>query len=257
MTATCHRSAHLDYCDALPALIENMAAVASKADPQVPVPTCPGWSVADLVQHTGGIHRWAKTMVAAVSQERLSGKNVQLDLPADKADLPAWLGDGAPALVETFRAADPDAQMWAWGSDKHARFWSRRMIHETAVHGADAASAAGVELTIDPSVAIDGIDEFLDNLPHAVYFAPRVAELKGSGENIVLQDEDSRTFWTIRLDPDGFTWDHDEGSANVLVTASASDLLLFSYGRRTIGDELIAYQGDRALLDFWVERSSI
>jgi hypothetical protein len=24
--------------------------------------------------------------------------------------------------------------MWAWGPDKHARFWSRRMLHETAVH---------------------------------------------------------------------------------------------------------------------------
>ena len=28
--------------------------------------------------------------------------------------------------------------MWAWGPDKHARFWPRRLLHETAVHRGDA-----------------------------------------------------------------------------------------------------------------------
>jgi uncharacterized protein (TIGR03083 family) len=196
-------------------------------------------------------------MVAAVSQERVSGKDVRLDLPSDKAELPAWLGEVTPALVETFRAADPDAPMWAWGSEKHARFWSRRMLAETVVHGADAAFAAGIDPAIEPGIGIDLIDEFLDNLPHAVYFAPRVAELKGSGETVVFRDPDSGTLWSIRLDPAGFTWSHDEADANVLVTATPGDLLLFVYGRRKVGDEQIAYEGDRTLLDFWVERSSI
>lgn len=257
MTATCHRSAHLDYCDALPSIVDHLAAVASKADPETPVPTCPGWSVADLVRHTGGIHRWARSMVATVSQERLSGKNVPLDLPANDSDLPGWLTDGIPILVETFRTADPDAEMWAWGSDKHARFWSRRMIHETAVHGADAEFAAGLDPAIEAAIAVDGIDEFLDNLPHAVYFAPRVAELRGSGETVVLQDSGNGTLWSITLGPEGFSWDHAEAGANILVNARPSDLLLFAYGRRKPGDERISYEGDRALLDFWVERSSI
>jgi uncharacterized protein (TIGR03083 family) len=257
MTASCHRSAHLDYCDALPAIIDHFAAVAGKIDPETPVPTTPGWSVADLVQHTGGIHRWARAMVAELMQERLSGKNVTLNLPENKSDLPGWLADGAGALVDTFRSADPDAAMWAWGSDKHARFWSRRMIHETAVHAADAEFAAGSEPAIDPVVATDGIDEFLDNLPHAEYFAPRVAELRGSGETVVLQDPEGGTVWSIRLDADRFAWDHSETEASVLVTAAPSDLLLFAYGRRKVDDERIAYEGDRPLLDFWVERSSI
>ena len=257
MTATCHRSAHLDYCGALPAIIDHFATVAGKLEPEARVPTCPDWSVADLVRHTGGIHRWARTMVAGLSQERLSGKKVALDAPEHDRDLPAWLADGSTELVETFRSADPDAPMWAWGSDKHARFWSRRMIHESTVHAADAEFAAGIDPAIRRTVAADGIDEFLDNLPHAEYFAPRVAELKGTGETVVLQDSDTGTFWAIRLGPDGFTWDHSDTGANVLVSATASDLLLFAYGRRKIGDERIAHDGDRALLDFWVERSSI
>ena len=28
------------------------------------VPTCPGWTVADLAKHTGIIHRWATEIVA-------------------------------------------------------------------------------------------------------------------------------------------------------------------------------------------------
>ena len=35
-----------------------------------PVPTCPQWSVRDLVEHTGGVHRWAATVVkGALTQD--------------------------------------------------------------------------------------------------------------------------------------------------------------------------------------------
>jgi hypothetical protein len=65
--------------------------------------------------------------------------------------------------------------VWAWGPDQHARFWSRRMLYETVVHHSDAELALGREPVIDRAVAVAGVDEFLENLPSASVWAPRVA----------------------------------------------------------------------------------
>ena len=138
------------------------------------------------------------------------------------------------------------------------RFWSRRMLHESTVHRADAEFTLGREPEIDAGVAVDGVDEFLDNLPHAHYFAPRVKELVGSGERLMLRCTDASAAWTIRLSPDSFAWDHEDAEANVSVEAAAADLLLMAWGRRTPDDaSRFKVTGDRALLDFWRERSSL
>src|SRR5271163_4072914 len=36
-----------------------MAAAIDRADPDGGVPSCPEWTVRDLVRHLGGVHRWA------------------------------------------------------------------------------------------------------------------------------------------------------------------------------------------------------
>ncbi len=42
-----------------------MAAAVAGADPDGTVPTCPDWTVRDLVRHMGGVHRWATGFVRA------------------------------------------------------------------------------------------------------------------------------------------------------------------------------------------------
>jgi uncharacterized protein (TIGR03083 family) len=258
MTATCHQRSHLAYCDEIGAVVRHLAGVVDDLDPHARVPTCPDWSVAELAEHTGGVHRWATGMVTVLSPKRISASTLNLGVPKDPRELGRWLVEGAEPLVDTLRAADPDAPMWAWGSDKHARFWSRRMVHETTVHAADAGFAAGAEPTVDPSVAVDGIDEFLDNLPHALSFAPRVAELRGGGETIAFAETSTGAGWTITLRSDDFVWEHRKGGADVTIEGAAADLLLLIYGRRKPGDDgRFRVTGDRERLDFWLERSSI
>src|SRR5664279_2456909 len=47
-----------------------LAGEAAQAFVTDPVPTCPQWSVRDLVEHTGGVHRWAATVVkGALTQD--------------------------------------------------------------------------------------------------------------------------------------------------------------------------------------------
>jgi hypothetical protein len=48
-------------------------------------------------------------------------------------------------------------------------------------------------------VAVDGIDEFLDNLPYAATFAPGVQHLRGTGQRMRLSCSDREVFWTITL----------------------------------------------------------
>src|SRR4051794_8173031 len=84
------------------------------------VPSCPGWSVADLVLHLGTVHR----MVAGIVGERLVSPPAPADVPLPVQDgwpdpgsapnlgpLPAslldWFAGGAATLTKVFAAADP------------------------------------------------------------------------------------------------------------------------------------------------------
>ena len=210
----------------------------------------------DLAEHLGSVHRWAGHMVRNLSPERVPSRTLDLGMPADDAGIPTWLVAGNEALLDTFRAADPDAAMWAWGADQHARFWPRRMLHETTVHRADAELAGGRDPAIDATVAVDGIDELLDNLPSATYFAPNVAELKGDGDSIALVADEAA--WTIHLVADGFTWSHDAvADPSARVSGDAGDLLLLLYSRRDLDDRRITIDGDADLLARWLTNSAL
>src|SRR5207342_611440 len=53
------------YLAVLAAEATSLAAAAEEAGLEAPVPTCPGWNVADLVLHVGEVHRWAAAVVAS------------------------------------------------------------------------------------------------------------------------------------------------------------------------------------------------
>lgn len=249
---------HLATCDALAVEVGVLAGVVRAADPQTPVTTCEPWVLADLLGHLGQIHRWAWSMVRDLAHSRLAGRE-KLFPPPEPDGLAAWLVSGGEELVATLRAADPDAPMWAWGADKHARFWSRRMLHETTLHRADAELALGATPKIDADLAVDGVDEFLDNLPCASYFAPGVRRLRGRGELLSWRATDADVAWLIELDRDGFSWRHtdDAVSPAVRVTGDAVDLYLFAWGRVRAGEARLAVEGDRHLLDHWVVNSAL
>lgn len=248
----------LDYaahCDAAEAEILRLADAVRGADPATPVPTCPGWTLADLVTHVGGVHRWAATIVATQSASRVRRDELELGIPDNPRALADWLAAGAVPTAAAFRAADPEAEVWSWGAVKRARFWPRRMVHETAVHRADAELSLGRPFAVEPEVAADGIDELLDNLPHAAYFAPQVENLRGDGEAIALVMPGVAA-WRIELLPDRFSWSRSEGPAAVTVTAAPPDLLLVMYGRRQVSDEGVSVDGDNALFDRWIANSA-
>ena len=75
-----------------------------------PVPTCPDWTVADLIGHLGGTHRWATAIVSRALQQNLPADEeaALLEAPADPADLLPWFRAGAERAGR--RAANPRRQ---------------------------------------------------------------------------------------------------------------------------------------------------
>lgn len=245
------------YCDLFERESRLFCELIGGADPALPVPTCGRWSLRDLVTHVGHIQLWGGKMVADLAQARHPRKKA--DMPQPPADgLAPWLSSCTSSVLPALRAADPQARMWAWGPDKHARFWPRRLLHETAVHRGDAVLALGDSPVYEPLVAADGIAEFLENLPKGS------SRRRGDGERIHFDATDHPYGWTVTLTPAGHRWTADPGTAaeghpprQVTLHGTVDDLYLLMWGRRAIADERFTVTGDLGLLTYWAANSSL
>lgn len=248
---------HERYCTAIEAEVGRFLELVKGADPATPVPTCPGWTIADLIRHHGTTHRWMEYLVRHRVIERVWSGDVPLGLPGDVTAYPSWLAESATASLRTLRAADPDAPMWTIGADQHVRFFPRRLLFEATVHRADAEIALGAVPRIDAETAADGVDELLENMPFFAWIATRVRELRRDGETLHLHATDARAAWTIAPRDGGFTWTRGRGEGTVTVAASAGDLLLLAHGRLRPGDDRLTVSGDRDLLADWLAATAL
>lgn len=97
-------SAKIDTTQAL--IAENAAAFAAllrDADPSTPVPTCPEWTLEQLMRHVGRGDRWCAQIVAEQSAEYIDPRTVAGGKPAQGDEI-AWLNAGPRALRTRFRA---------------------------------------------------------------------------------------------------------------------------------------------------------
>lgn len=254
-----HRATTVDHRAAIAVETNRFVAALEDADLTTPVPSCPGWTLADLVKHTGSVQRWFSSLLHARVQEPPRKREVNLRLPDRHEEYAEWLGESATVAAQAFTATDPELPMWAWGVDQHARFWARRMLFETLVHRVDADLALGRRPTIDRPLAVDGIDEFLVNLPFATFFAPDVANLRAPDKAIRFQATDGDGDWSVRLRPDGFGLEASPAStdpADATVQGTAADLLLLLYGRLHHDATAFTHDGDKDLLTHWFTNSA-
>ena len=245
---------HEEHCDVLEVEIDHFANTLEVAPLAARVPSCPDWSVEDLAQHVGKIHRWAEHLVRVRANSYVSSDAVVVDSSPVNAE---WVRDGGARLVATLRASDPDCAMWAWGQDQHVRFWSRRQLHETLVHRMDLDLAVGLAPETDARIAIDGIDEFLVNLKSAAGFSPKVTELHGSGEVLHLVTTDADADWSIKLLPDGFELTHETSSPTSSLRGPSTELVLVLYRRLPLTSTQVTSTGRQDLIDFWITHSAL
>jgi uncharacterized protein (TIGR03083 family) len=234
----------------------RLGAAVTALEPDALVPTCPEWTVRDLVGHVGAGHRWS----AGIVEDRLAAPPplLRADPPADQDAWPGWLRDGADRLAAAVRAAGSEAPVWTWRSPHNAGFWLRKMLHDEVVHRADVELAAGMPFAVAGDVATDGISDFLDTvaaLSKSDAEDPIFTGLTALGATLHLHGTDGEpdSEWLVEATPEGVTWRHGHAKADVAVRGPAPDLLLVM--NRRLPPSAVEVIGDRDLLARWLDHS--
>ena len=223
-----------------------------------PVPTCPGWTMADLVRHVGEVYLH-KTLAL-----RLGDFPGEQEWPADlEARPPLELLDRTYSeLTAELTSRDPDWPAPSWyRPEPTVAFWMRRMAQETLIHRLDAelAAQAASGHPVSPvagDLAADGVDEVLIRFlgygstvwpeQFALLRGPQLETAGGDGTMLV---ESGAVTWTVRPRPDRVEVTPGEGGdVQVVVGGEPVPLLLWLWGRG--GEEGVWWHGDRAWADY-------
>lgn len=235
---------HRDYITALRSNAAAAARAARDTPPDTIVPSCPEWTLHDLIRHLGSHHRWvAGNLDRPPDGEMFGGFAHAPDGAADE-----WLQAGAEALASKLEEKDPTTACWTWVPFDHSvGFWVRRTTQETAMHRWDAQNAAGAADALDPELAVDGIDEYLTLVP---YFRGRRFPDAGS---IHLHTTDAPGEWFLRFDGEQMQVTREHAKGDVAVRGAASDVLLVLYGRKPT--DAVDVFGDAALFERFREQA--
>ncbi len=233
-----------EHLAALRAQGQLFVAALSRVDAAATVPTCPEWTVRDLVHHQGEVHRWA-TAVVRVGAAKPSAElgDFRGPLPADD-ELAGWLTDGLDALTDTLGNADAGLAAFTFLADAPPprSFWARRQAFETGMHRVDAESVTGAITPFTSALAADGIDEMLTG------FAPRPRTPLHAESPVTLQvaPTDSPSRWHLTISRDAPVTARHEAEADCTVRGEASDIYLALWNRGDI--DVLDVSGDASAL---------
>ncbi len=235
------------YLGALEMEGTRMATAAETGGLTTPIPTCPGWTMWDLIRHTGAVHRWATDIVAT---PRTDEWWVDLDdgpWPADSA-LIDWFRRGVAGLLEALRAAPSDLECWTFlAAPTPLLMWARRQAHETAIHRLDAETPTGAVSDFDPAFAADGVDELLS------CHLPRRSPRTPSGQPVIIQVHATGQGgdWFVEAGAGPISTARHGDRADCRVEGEAAALYPYLWNRRDTAE--VAIGGDAAVMDWWRE----
>jgi uncharacterized protein (TIGR03083 family) len=199
-----------------------------------PVPSCPGWTVDDLVRHVAEVyeHKIACTLLGHAPDPWPP------EWPADRSAI-EWFTDAHRRLLEMFDRNQPTtpSATW-WPPDQTVGFWARRMAHETAVHRYDAELAAEVPMPLDAGLASDGVDEVLQIMLAGDWSED--ADDDATGQRIAVETGDRR--WDVVLERAAVSVEGAPGDADARLTGEPSDVDLWLWGR--VPDDRVSRSGD-------------
>lgn len=238
---------HGRLLEVLGAEAKSLAEAARGVPAATPVPTCPGFTVGEIVRHVGGVYRVARLWI--------TGGRRPLDWQADPA--PGQTGEeylraGLAELLGELTSHEPGAYAASWWPmDRTYGFWFRRMAHETTIHRTDVQAAVGPDVTeIPEDIAIDGVDEVL-----SVWFGRRLPMLGLSGTT--TRSVAVRTgghAWIARAGPEEtVAWRCsavEAGQADSTVSGSPMAVYRWLWGR--VGHHAVGWEGDSdAIAQLW------
>ena len=211
------------------------------------IESCPEWDVADLLHHLAEVHHFWRTIVETRAS---TPKGVKpLPRPETEDELLALYSAGLEQLVAVLRETDPATPVWTWAAQKDVAFVIRRQAQETAVHRWDADLAAkgrGQRPVLEPELASDGIDEFLEHMIN------NPADGATVGGTVHIHCTDVRGEWLVTPTAEALVTTREHAKGDVAIRGTASDLNLVMWrrtplsaveviGDRTIAEQLVAY----------------
>jgi len=230
---------HARYCDDIVSQAEGLARLLAGADCSAPVPTCPGWTLADLADHVTRNLRGLLDAVAGAEERRVrlragggvvgapvrprrSGSDAEPRAPRAPSGAGAAARAITPAATDVaaaLRHAGPNLRIRWCGLDGSSCTWARRGAHDLLIHRADAALALGVPFTASADAGADALDELLELLGGPP--VPRPAERP----EIELRATDTGQSWSVTPDGRAFTWRRGptRGAAAAVDDAAAAE----------------------------------
>ncbi len=253
---------NLEFPDLLRLIDERSTAfravVAATPGLDAQVPTCPGWTLFDLVKHLGGGDRFWAAIVGAGPADAPPAEAVAaraaLEVPQEREALLAWLAASTQLLLGALREAGPESGCWTWWpasqSPQTAGGTARHRVQETAVHTYDAQLAGGAPQPLPVELALDGVEEFLFTVcatPSAWPHEPTAFDFhsaEGRSWRLTVDGDGART---TRIPAPTAATGEDSDAAGASVHGTASELVLYLYDR--IQADSLHVDGDAGLLD--------
>jgi uncharacterized protein (TIGR03083 family) len=234
----------LDHLALLSDDLDHFATAVEHGPPDAPIAGCPGWTLWELGEHLGEVHRWVLGALATGAPPPPHDDPA----PSGSDALAEWLRSGSARLLDALLSLDPALPTWHPFpvAPKVAGLWRRRQAQEASVHRWDAERAAGGNPTIEPGFAADGIDEYF------TVMLPRVLLREGRrtpASRLAVAVTDTATRWVVdgstglpALLPSGV-------EAEAEIRGDAASVLLRLWGRPADGIEL---DGARAVAEDWL-----
>lgn len=218
-------------------------------DMSAAVPSCPDWTVKDLVEHTSRVylHKVAATELGREPD----------DWPPDLSGFAtpiAAFEDAYARLTNMFATHDPSDHSGTWYEpDQTVGFWIRRMAQETVIHRRDAELAADDPTPADVELAIDGIDELLEcfvSYPTKTWNDECRPFLEPADGDTLLVDAGNAS-WLAAIHTSGVEVTRPDAvdDATVRVSGAPSDVLFWLWNRHASADGDVEVVGDPPALE--------
>ena len=227
----------------------RMHDIAAGGDLSSPVPSCPDWTLKDLVEHTAMVY------LHKVKATELGGEDMA-DWPPDISGRPTLdvFENAYAQLTNMFATHDPSDHSGTWyDPDQTVGFWIRRMAQETVIHRRDAELAVGDADSGRPRTRRGRhhrTARHLHRLPDPqVEQGIQPALEPSDGDSLLVDAGGARWLATIGLGGVEVSRMQQPSDATVQVSGAPSDVLFWLWNRTSPADGSVDVQGDDATLE--------